>query len=325
MNWVMTLLLPALGSWAVTGLVRRRAPLDHPTDRSSHTVPTPRGGGIGLVVVTLGGGVWGIANGLLDRGFGVALLGGGAMVAAVGWWDDRHRLSARARLLVHVAAAAWGVVWLGGYPSLSIGDTSLRLGVAGGMLAGLAIAWAINLFNFMDGIDGIAGVEAVMVAAGGALLLVRAGAPEALLVPLLLAGSSAGFLVWNWSPARVFLGDVGSGFLGYALALCAVWSENRFGVPALFWVVLSAVFVVDATATLLRRAVRRERVAEAHRSHAYQRLVQAGWSHAKVSSGVLLLNAILIGASWLAPLPAFGAAVALTCGAYLLVERIRPM
>lgn len=247
------------------------------------------------------------------------------MVAVVGWWDDRHGLSARARLLVHVAAAAWGVAWLGGYPSLSIGATSLPLGWAGAVLAGLAIVWAINLFNFMDGIDGLAGVEAVTVAAGGALLLERAGASEAVLVPLLLAGSAVGFLGWNWAPARVFMGDVGSGFLGYALAICALGSENHSGVSTLYWVGLSAVFVVDATATLARRLARRERVTDAHRSHAYQRLVRAGWGHARVSGGVLLLNLALIAGTSLAPLTALAAALALSAGAYLLVERTRPM
>jgi Fuc2NAc and GlcNAc transferase len=314
-----------LGSWVVTGLVRHRAPLDHPTDRSSHTVPTPRGGGIGLVLVTLAGTTWGLASGRIDHGFGMALLGGGAMVAAVGWWDDRRGLSARARLLVHAVAAIWGLAWLGGYPALSIGESSLRLGPVGSVLAALAIVWAINLYNFMDGIDGIAGVESVSVTVGGALLLARAGAPEALLVPLLLAGSSLGFLVWNWAPARVFMGDVGSGFLGYAIAICALGSENRAGVSALYWAGLSAVFVLDATATLIRRRARGARVAEAHRSHAYQRLVRAGWSHARVSGSVLLLNLALIVASWLAPLPALGVALVLSGGAYLLVERTRPM
>jgi len=143
--------------------------------------------------------------------------------------------------------------------------------------------------------------------------------------------ASLAFLHWNWMPARIFLGDVGSNFLGFALAVLAIWSENGRAAPAILWGVAAMVFVVDATITLFRRLARRENVVEAHRSHAYQRLVQAGWSHARVSAGVLALNLALGGlAVWsqwrrVWPLAALSMGLLLSVGAYLLVERRRPM
>lgn len=326
MSWLLLLPTIVLLTWGLTGLVLRRAPLDHPNDRSSHSVPTPRGGGIAVVGVTLAGTVAGLVLGVVERPLGFTLLGGGLLVAVVGWWDDRWGLRARTRLLAHALAAGWALFLLGGYPSLSVGSGALMLGAGGAVLAGLAIMWSTNLFNFMDGIDGLAGVEAVMLAIGGGLLLIQRGGPGLILVPLLLAGSAGGFLAWNWAPARVFLGDVGSGFLGYAFGILALWGENAHGVPALHWAALGMVFMLDATVTLVRRLHRGERVALAHRSHAYQRLVLSGWSHARVSVGVMVIDLALIATILLLPpLTALGVAVLLAGAAYIGVERRRPM
>jgi Fuc2NAc and GlcNAc transferase len=284
-------------TWVLTGLVRRwalaRGRLDVPNERSSHVVPTPRGGGLAIAFVVLGGVLAGTLLGWVPVRVGVALLGGGLMVGIVGWLDDCYNLLARPRLLVHLAAAAWTLGWLGGFPRLDVGAGTLALGIAGWLLAALGIVWAVNFYNFMDGIDGIAGGEAVAVGAAGGVLLLLAGAPDLAGISVLVAGASLGFLLWNWAPARIFMGDVGSGLLGYLFAALAVASENRGAVPMLVWVLLLGVFVVDATLTLARRALDREAVFNAHRKHAYQRAVQAGCSHARVSSVVLVLNAIL--------------------------------
>lgn len=293
-----------VSSWVLTGLVRRwmvaRGRLDVPNDRSSHVVPTPRGGGLAIAAVVLAGLAGGAALGWLPRHVAVALVGGGLMVGAIGWLDDCYSLKARPRLLVHVAAALWTLGWLGGFPRLDVGATSVALGVAGWVLATLGIVWTVNFYNFMDGIDGIAGGEAVVVGVGGGLLLMMAGAPDLAGISFLIAAASFGFLLWNWSPARVFMGDVGSGVLGYLFAALAATSENRGAVPVLVWVLLLGVFLVDATVTLIRRARDGEPVFNAHRKHAYQRAVQAGWTHARVSAVVMALGVALAGLGWLA-------------------------
>ena len=329
-------LLPAgVAAWLGTAAVRRyalsRSLLDHPNERSSHAVATPRGGGMAIALVTLGGLAALGGAGVLPWRLTLALVVGGAAVAAVGWLDDHRPLRAAARVTVHFAAAAWALYWLGGVPRLTVGARALPLGVAGVLLGALGIVWLINLYNFMDGIDGIAAGEAVAVGAAGGGLLVLGGAPGLGLAALLTAAAAAGFLAWNWAPARIFMGDVGSGLLGFLFAALAVASENAGALPLLVWLLLGAVFVVDATLTLVRRLLRRERVYQPHRSHAYQRAVQAVGSHAQVSLAVLALNLLLAAlalAVTLRPallLPALAVGVALVVAAYLCVERARPM
>ena len=162
-------------------------------------------------------------------------------------------------------------MWLNGVPPLQVRGTLVDLGWLGSGLATLYLVWLINLTNFMDGIDGIAAVECITVSFGGVLLYVLSG-PSSLqwLMPLMLASACLGFLVWNWPPAKIFMGDVGSGFLGFMLAALSLQAARLS--PRLFWgwVILLGIFVVDATFTLLRRIMRGERFYEAHRTHAYQ-------------------------------------------------------
>jgi Fuc2NAc and GlcNAc transferase len=305
-----------VASWLLTGMARRwmvaRGTLDVPNERSSHVVPTPRGGGLAIAAVMLAGLVGGMAFGWLPLRLGIGLLGGGLMVGAIGWADDCFNLTYRPRLAVHFAAALWTLAWLGGFPRLHLGSASLPLGIAGWVLASLGIVWTVNFYNFMDGIDGIAGGEAVVVGLAGGLLLMATGAADLAGLSFLIAAASFGFLLWNWSPARIFMGDVGSGVLGYLFSALAVASENRGAVPMLVWVLLLGVFVVDATVTLVRRALDREVVFNAHKKHAYQRAVQAGWSHGRVSAVVMLLGVMLGGLGWLAiRIPAHLVAVSL--------------
>lgn len=327
--------LPAfLATAALCALVRRyaltRSLLDVPNERSSHSVPTPTGGGIAITLVVVAGIAVLASTGVVDDRTAIALVVGGALVAAVGWLDDRRGLSASARLLVHTAAAAWMVGWLRGLPELSVGAGAVHLGIAGALLAVLGAVWSTNLYNFMDGIDGLAAAEGVVVGLAGALLLAPRE-PALAAVALLLSAASAGFLVWNWRPARLFMGDVGSGFLGLAFAGLAVASENAHALPALLWLLLLGPFFVDATVTLLRRIARGERWVAAHRAHAYQRAVQAGWSHRRVTSVMIGLSAALglvalvvsRDPELLGPALATGAAA---LGAlYLVVERWNPM
>jgi Fuc2NAc and GlcNAc transferase len=285
----------------LTGMVRAQAirvkALDMPNARSSHASPTPRGGGIAIVLMSLAGMSALAWLGWIEAPLFYALVGGGAAVALVGHLDDRGRIGIAGRFTVHIAAAIWATLWLGGITEIHWGENVINLGYLGTLLAVLGIVWALNLFNFMDGIDGIAASQAIFMAGAGATFALIAGisgsTPAACLV---LAGASLGFLAWNWPPARIFMGDVGSGYLGFALAVIGLAAMRERGVMLPVWLILGAVFVVDSSVTLLRRLARRERVYEAHRSHAYQWQARRWNSHLRVTIACFLVNLL-----WLAP------------------------
>jgi Fuc2NAc and GlcNAc transferase len=286
------LMAVALVSWGLTALLRRyalaRRLVDVPNARSSHAVATPRGGGAAIVLATTTALAWWWSGGADALPLGI--LAGGLIVAGVGFVDDHGHLPPLSRLVGHTAAAILAVASLGGTAS----------GIAAAAVAVFLVTWLINLTNFMDGIDGIAGVQTVTVCAvGGVLSVVVAPGGTYWFAPAVLAAASLGFLVWNWPPARIFMGDVGSGFVGF---MVAVLTLRAFGVaPELgwSWVILSGVFVTDATVTLLRRLWQRERVLEAHRSHAYQHLAHAWGAHRRVTLLVAGINLF-----WLAPIAA---------------------
>jgi len=182
-----------------------------------------------------------------------------------------------------------------------LGDQVFILGWLGNALSVLSIVWVLNLFNFMDGIDGLAASEAAYVTAAGAALWLLFGSDKSLPVAsLCVAASSLGFLVWNWPPAKIFMGDVGSGYLGYAIAVLGLGAGRRDGAMLCAWVILGGVFFIDATTTLLLRLVRGRRIYEAHRSHAYQWLARRWGSHRRVTVAVLMVNSL-----WLLPCAMF--------------------
>jgi Fuc2NAc and GlcNAc transferase len=322
-------------TWILTGSVRRyalqRGVLDLPNTRSSHEYPVPRGGGLAIVAVTLGGVVLGAVAGQVSIQTAIALVGGGGAVAWIGWVDDRRGLAPMTKAAVQVCAAIWTLAWLGGLPELRWGGAALHVGVLGWALGTIGIVWGINFYNFMDGIDGLAAGEAVTVSAAAILLLGGAGPADVVVVGALVGGSSAGFLLWNWPPARVFLGDVGSAFLGFLFAALAVMSENSGALPVAGWLLLLGVFFADASLTVARRIMSGEPWYRPHRSHAYQRAVQAGLSHRRVTLAVMWLNLVLAGLAWAgvirpARMPAMiGVSGIILLAVYLLVERWRPM
>jgi Fuc2NAc and GlcNAc transferase len=285
--------ISALSSLLITDVVRsyatRRSILDIPNHRSLHSVPTPRGGGMGIVTVALLSVVAASAAGFLSAAVATALLGA-LPVAVVGWIDDRKGVHAAVRMLVHLGAAGWAVWRLGGLPSIDLGFRTLQLGQLGALVAVVAIVWLTNLYNFMDGVDGIAATEAAAVAGLGGLFLLISGDTGLAIVSLVVCGSALGFLVRNWSPAKIFMGDVASGFLGFLFGVIAIASERNGAVPFVAWLILLGVFVADATFTLVRRVLRGETWYSAHRGHAYQRLVQMGWTHGRVSALVAALD-----------------------------------
>jgi len=301
------LMIAVLASAAVTGAVRhfalRWGMLDVPGPRSSHTRPTPRGGGLGFVLVFYGAVISFFCIFPAERALWTALLGG-LLVAGVGWWDDRRSLSSWLRLGLYCLAVLWAVLWLGGLPRLSVGFRTLPLGALGYVLSWSATLAFLNIYNFMDGIDGLAAGEGLTTClAAGCLLALAADWPLAIACWVLAAGLT-GFLPWNWHPARIFMGDVGSNFLGFTFCVLAIASENRGSLPALMWVILLGVFVVDGGATFLRRLLRREPLWVAHKTHAYQQAVQRGYNHAQVTGAVLLINAALgalAALAWLFP------------------------
>lgn len=292
------------GSALGTGLVRRyalwRSVLDIPNRRSSHVTPTPRGGGVVIALSWLIGiGALGL-TGALAFPAAVGLGGGGLAIAVLGWIDDHRGLRARERLSVQFLAAGWVVVWLGGLPVLNMGGLTLPLGALGSLLAIVGIVWLTNLYNFMDGIDGLASSEAVVVGLISGLLLWLSGATGLAVGAWILAASASGFLLWNLPPARIFMGDVGSGLLGFAFGAIALAAERISPVPGVVLLIPLMVFICDATFTLFRRLLNGERVYEAHRSHVYQRLVQRGWTHGQVTALVTGINAGLSALAFLA-------------------------
>ncbi|MDF3867034.1 glycosyltransferase family 4 protein [Pseudomonas denitrificans (nom. rej.)] len=290
-----------IASWAMTAGVRRyalaRSIMDIPNARSSHQIPTPRGGGVAIVLGFLGCLPLAAVLGAVDGRSLLALLPAGSLVAVIGFLDDHRHIPARWRLLGHFVAAFWLLGWLGGLPVLTMPWGPLDLGLAGDLLGVVFLVWLLNLYNFMDGIDGIAGLEAISVCLGGALCGWFVGDSQLVWLPLILGMAAAGFLVWNFPPARIFMGDAGSGFLGLILGGLALQAASVAQPLVWSWLILLGVFIVDATFTLVHRLMRGERVYEAHRSHAYQRASRRFGSHLRVSLWVTLINLL-----WLLPL-----------------------
>jgi Fuc2NAc and GlcNAc transferase len=309
-------------AWLATGYVRRHAlrnaMLDIPNTRSSHVTPTPRGGGLAIVGVFTACICLFASRGMLDVNIAIAFVGGGIAVALIGYLDDRTAVPAGIRFSVHLAAATLTVFMVGGVTDHSLRVLGLHGAVVGGVVGVLVLSWATNLFNFMDGIDGIAASEAIFIAVAGAGLNWLHGGDAALSVSMLaLAATTLGFLIWNWPPARIFMGDVGSGFLGFSLGSFGLAVSQREVVSIEVWAILAGVFLVDATLTLARRLARGERWYEAHRLHAYQRLASRWKAHLPVTVLVILVNIL-----WLLPwayVAAESPAYALWCVAAALI------
>ncbi|MBD8574605.1 glycosyltransferase family 4 protein [Pseudomonas syringae] len=302
--WVVAI---ALLSLSLTAVVRRyalsRSLMDIPNARSSHSIPTPRGGGVSIVLAFLLAVALAGASGRMNLDFLLAMVGGGGLVAVIGFMDDHGHIAARWRLLGHFVAAAWALFWLEGMAPLDLFGWRLNSGWISALLATFYLVWMLNLYNFMDGIDGIASVEAVTVCLGACLIHHVTGFSDLVFAPALLAAAAAGFLYWNFPPARIFMGDAGSGFLGIALGVLSV--QAAWASSSLFWawLILLGCFVVDATLTLLRRLSRGEKVYQAHRSHAYQFASREYGRHLPVTLAVAAINV-----GWLLPW-AFAAAL----------------
>ena len=331
----LTAMAAAPLSYVLVGFTRRylvqRGIVDVPSGRSSHSVPTPRGGGLSIVAVVIGGIVVAALNGWIPATSVSVLIGGGVAIAAIGWMDDRQGLSPIVRLTVHVSAAIWAVYWLGGFDMLRLGSTSIAMDWASRVLSVLVITWSISAYNFMDGLDALAGSEAVLVGFVGGAFALLMGHQDIAFLSFLIGAASLGFLLWNLPPAKVFLGDVGSGFLGYCFVVLALLSERQRALPAVGWLILLGVFAFDSTVTLLRRIVRGENWRTTHRESAYQRAALRFGHHGPVTIVVLVADVVLAALCWFgwkSPQwwPAVvGVATALLALLYLAVERYAPV
>ena len=297
-----------LASWMAARFLRRAGILDRPNARSSHRTPIPRGGGVGfMAVILLALAAMAIAGSDAST---AGLLAGALLVSAISFLDDIRHTPRIARLTVQAAAVALALLWL---PADSQALPGLPLWLDRALVA-MALLWFINLFNFMDGIDGLAASEAVAIAAG--LLLLALIWPETDLPagePAVVAAAALGFLFLNWHPARLFMGDVGSAGLGFILGwLLLLLAAEGYLVAAL---ILPLFFVFDATTTIALRILRREPFAEAHRSHAYQRATDRGLGQRRVVISAAIVNAALIALALLSkayPLPSITIAMLLT-------------
>jgi Fuc2NAc and GlcNAc transferase len=301
MTFLWLLLAVFVISWGLTLILRRyalaKSLMDIPNERSSHSVPTPRGGGVAIVVSFL------LAL-LILRGLDLmslatlyGLLGSGLLVALIGFADDHGHIAARWRLLGHFAASIWALYWLGGAPSITLFGATVELGWIGNILFVLYLVWMLNLYNFMDGIDGLASAEAISVCLGMILVYWFGANLELAWGPLALVAAVAGFLCWNYPPAKIFMGDAGSGFLGVVLAGMSIQAASKSPELLWSWLIMLGVFIVDSTWTLIRRLLRGEKVYEAHRSHGYQYASRKHRSHKTV-----VLASITINLVWLMPL-----------------------
>lgn len=295
--FIAVLTLSCFLTWAVRRYALAKDIMDRPNHRSSHIVPTPRGGGLAFVAAFLITVPFVTHLGFVTLAGSLALMGAGLFLAVLGFLDDHSHIAASWRLVGHFSACVMAVFWMGGVPAITFFTWILPANWVADALAVIYLVWLLNLYNFMDGIDGIAGIEAVSVCLSAACLYWLSGNSGLMVVPLLLAAAVAGFLFWNFPPARIFMGDAGSSFLGFILGVLSIQAASIKSAYFWSWLILLGVFIVDATVTLLRRAIQGNKLHEAHRSHAYQQASSRFGSHLSVTVAVFVINAL-----WLFPL-----------------------
>lgn len=319
---IATILLTVIASFLITLLIRNFAikhhQLDIPNARSSHQRPTPRGAGAAIVVVFIIGLLVLTVSDKFDLDNFQTIAIPGLLVALIGYLDDHGKvIAARWRLVAHFTAAVVAVYLLGGLPIMPIFGATLNLGQVGNVFAVVYLVWMLNLFNFMDGIDSITGIETLTTCLTLAIFIFIKTESELWRVPVLLSAAVAGFLYFNLPPAKIFLGDVGSGFIGFTIGTISLVIAKTEPLHTWALIILLGVFIVDATVTLIRRLIDRKHAYIAHRTHAYQHLATNSGRHLTVSLGIAAINIF-----WLAPVawlvtdeklqPVIGVAVAYT-------------
>lgn len=287
--FVFLAILSAFAVYLAGRYAERRQVIAHPTKESSHTVPIPQGGGLAIVFLVLGTGIWFGAEAGWDRSLVYLVLG--AVMAWIGWRDDVRSLPASFRFIVQGLVAAVSMFGLGYFKVVTIplfGD--LHLGVVGIAITFLWIVGMINAYNFMDGIDGMAGGVALAGGLGWMMLAVNMHNTFVFWIALATAASSLGFLWHNWSPAKIFMGDVSSTFLGYTFAVLPLLSSDQGGDALLLGTLLMWLVITDPFLTFLQRLLKGEKILARHRMHLFTRLVIGGYKHTTVSSLYIFLT-----------------------------------
>lgn len=257
-----------------------------PNERSLHDKPTPKGGGVAIVLSWYIGITVLFFSGIIDRGLFIPLICG-IVLAAVSLIDDLIGLKPIIRLIVQFLTAIAAFYFLGGIRPLILPELHFNYNYIVYPVAIIGMVWFINLFNFMDGVDGLASLEAITISL---VLFIFTGN----ISTVLLIASVTGFLYWNWPKARIFMGDVGSTQLGFILIVMGIYFHNIYKFSILNWIMLSSPFWFDATLTLFRRWRNGDKLAEAHRKHVYQRIVQSGFSHLKVNLWLIAINSFVL-------------------------------
>lgn len=259
--------------------------MDIPNERSSHTIPTPRGGGLAIVISWYIGISLMFYLNLLNKNLYLALISG-VLLAVISLIDDMTTLKPAIRMAVQLISVLIAFYFLGGIKPVLFFNIELLPATVMYIITIVGMVWFINLFNFLDGIDGYASIEAIALASAFFIFTGQS-------FNLVLIASVLGFLIWNWPKAKIFMGDVGSTQLGFIIVVLAIYFHNENQLPILSWLILSAPFWFDATLTLYRRWRNREILSQAHRKHVYQRLVQSGFAHLEVDIYLTVLNVIL--------------------------------
>lgn len=285
MIYIILLLISFSLTYFIKNYMIKKSLVASVNERSSHTVPTPHGGGIAIAITWFIGLFYLYFIGQIENNLFYALLFG-AVISIVSFFDDIYELSPKSRLIIQAIVAIGGLYFLGGFETITFGIFDIQNSIFTNIFAFFMIIWFINLYNFLDGINGYAGSEAVFLAVAGFILF---GGNHF----LVLAVAVLGFLYWNWNKAKIFMGDVGSTLLGYNVAIFTIYYANQEPTNFWIWNILFSVYWFDATLTLIRRKLNKERLSQAHKKHAYQRLTQAGWSHYKVTNYSIVLNILL--------------------------------
>lgn len=285
MIYIILLLLSFLLTYFIKNYMIKKSLVASVNERSLHTVPTPHGGGIAISITWFVGLFYLYFMGEINSNLFYALLFG-AVISIVSFFDDIYELSPELRLFVQAFVAIAGLYFLGGFETLTFGLFDIQNPVFTNIFAFFLIIWFINLYNFLDGINGYAGSEAIFLTLAGFILFDGNHF-------LVLAVAVLGFLFWNWNKAKIFMGDVGSTLLGYNIAIFTIYYANLDASNFWIWIILFGTFWFDATLTLIRRKLNKEKLSQAHKKHGYQRLTQAGWSHYKVTNYSIGLNLIL--------------------------------
>lgn len=314
MIYFILFLISFLLTYFIKNYAIKKSLLAPVNERSSHTIPTPHGGGVAIAVVWFLGLLYLYFSGYIDSHLFFALIVGIA-IAVVGLVDDMVELKPKTRMVVFGLVAVFGIYEIGGLHSIDFGILSIENQFVTNTFALLLVLWYINLTNFIDGIDGYVGMQFVFLSAAGLLLF-----GDALFA--VLGVSVLGFLYWNWHRAKIFMGDVGSTLLGYTIAIVTLYYANNQSSSLWVWTTLYGLFWFDATMTLARRKLNGEKLSEPHKKHAYQRLTQAGWSHSRVTLYALGLNVVLFLLVYFVPNVAvsFMLSVVLLYAAYRFVD-----